>query len=179
MKENRKSSTCNRSDLQTSRTQPVMPTTLPDHRAAWPGRLRAATNRATSEHILYVEFVRRQLAGPPSPVEFMPQPRAWEGRPASWCPSLPAASVAVSNDAAGANFKLCRLQVSKRNKKKLDHKSKPSRSWIYVCIWKVASLQDADANPSTPTTHLAFFTFGFPANCRHEQVTSQTQPDNL
>ena len=34
-------------------------------------------------------------------------------------------------------------------------KSKPNRSWIYICIWewKVASVPDANADPRKTTTH--------------------------
>ena len=43
----------------------------------------------------------------------------------------------------------------------------------------MASLQDADADPGKTATHPAFFAFGFPGNCKHELVTSQTQTGNF
>ena len=55
--ENRKTSTCNRLDLQTLTIQPVMSTSLPDQWAASPAQLRAAKYRHPCHHIFLVELL--------------------------------------------------------------------------------------------------------------------------
>ena len=79
IKENWKTSTCNRMDLQTLRCPPFMPNNLRDHWAARPSPPSAgqAKKSKRSRQIPLVQIGEHGSVGPPSPVEFIPQPGTW------------------------------------------------------------------------------------------------------